>query len=444
MDSTALDRYVALEDASFRVDVRQKASAAGYTAVVAELTSQRWLEPSEVDRTEWRHWLTIVTPERPRYRTGILLINGGSNTALPPALDPLLTLLAAETGAAVADLRAVPNQPLRFAGESAPLSEDALIAFTWRRFLDTGDERWPARLPMTKSVVRAMDAVTQLLRQENAGTVDRFILLGASKRGWTAWTAAAVDPRVVAVVPFVIDMLNLRPSFLHHYSCYGFWAPAVSDYVNRGIMDSLENPALDALLRIEDPYEYRGRLALPKYVVNSTGDQFFLPDSSRYYWENLPGEKYLRYVPNTDHALTPQVIASTLAWIEMILRGEPRPRFFWQADRAAGRIRVRAVDPPRLVLLWKAHNPAARDFRLETLGAAWKPVPVTPQDGVYEAAVDAPESGWTAFFLELTYEGPGGKPLVFTTEVLVVPDRCPGDAQPASGAWVNGAVRRSR
>jgi len=444
IDSTALDRYVQAPDSAYRIVQASRLTLPGFTAVVAELTSQRWLEPSEVDRTEWRHWLTVVYPDQIRYRTAIILINGGSNTLQPPAPDPLLALLASETGAVVADLRAVPNQPLRFAGEERPLSEDAFIAFTWRRFLDTGDERWPARLPMTKAVVRAMDAVTELLEQQKTAVVDRFILIGASKRGWTAWSTAAADARVAGVVPLVIDLLNIRPSFTHHYRCYGFWAPAVSDYVERGIMDRIEDPALDALLRIEDPFEYRGRLTLPKYVVNSTGDQFFLLDSSRFYWDDLPGEKYLRYIPNTDHALSPDAAPSILAWIEMVLRGEPRPRFFWQADRAAGRIRLRPVDRPKSVLLWKAHNPAARDFRLETLGPAWEAAPVEPVEGVYEASVEKPESGWTAFFLELTYDGPGGKPLVFTTEVVVVPDVCPADVQESARIRTGSAARGAR
>jgi PhoPQ-activated pathogenicity-related protein len=331
-----LDRYVSEPDPAYRIGQVLRLPVGGFTALVAELASQRWREPAEVDRTEWKHWLAVVYPERIRFRTAILLINGGSVSAAPPAPDPLLALLAAETGGVVADLRAVPNQPLQFAGEPSPLSEDALIAYSWARFLDTGDDRWPARLPMTKAVVRAMDAVTELLQQQNAGLVDRFILVGASKRGWTAWSAAAVDPRVIAIAPLVIDLLNLQPSFLHHYRCYGFWAPAISDYVRRGIMERIEEPAFRELLRIEDPYEYRGRLSLPKYIVNSAGDQFFLPDSSRFYWDDLPGEKYLRYVPNTDHALLgPDVVPSLLAWTEMILNGEPRPRFFWQADREA-------------------------------------------------------------------------------------------------------------
>ena len=43
--------------------------------------------------------------------------------------------------------------------------------------------------------------------------VDKFVVSGGSKRGWTTWTTAAVDRRVVAIMPAVIDLLNLEKSF---------------------------------------------------------------------------------------------------------------------------------------------------------------------------------------------------------------------------------------
>ena len=49
------------------------------------------------------------------------------------------------------------------------------------------------------------------------------------------------------------------------------------------------------------PDWYRERFTMPKFIMNSAGDQYLLPDSSRFYFDDLPGEKYLRYVPNTDH-----------------------------------------------------------------------------------------------------------------------------------------------
>ena len=136
----------------------------------------------------------------------------------------------------------------------------------------------------------------------NTGSA-RFVVSGASKRGWTTWTTAAVDTRVIAIAPAVIDMLNVEPSFVHHYRAYGDWSDAVKDYTEQGIMDWMGTPQFRALMKIEEPYEYRDRLTMPKYLVNASGDQFFLPDSSRFYFDDLKGEKHLRYEPNASHSL---------------------------------------------------------------------------------------------------------------------------------------------
>jgi PhoPQ-activated pathogenicity-related protein len=333
----------------------------------------------------------------------------------------------------------VPNEPLKFAGESQSRTEDAIIAYTWDRYLRTGDERWPARLPMTKAAVRAMDAVTAFLAKLPDGgvTVKNFVVAGASKRGWTTWSAAVVDPRVIAIAPIVIDTLNVPAVFENHWRAYGFWAPAVQDYVAMGIMSWFGTPQMASLQEIEDPYQYRERLALPSYQMGSTGDQFFLPDSPRFYFSDLPGEKYLRFVPNTDHGLESlDAVANVVAWFRAVTQNYPRPRFYWRADRKAGTLTVRVVDTPSQVMLWQASNSKARDFRLETIGPAWTSAPLAGTNGIYTATVTA-DQGWSAFFVELTFPGPGSAPndtpLVFTTEVVVTPDVYPFDAPPGWG-----------
>lgn len=424
-DYTALDRYVAAPDSSFHYTLNRTVNYAGITAYQLDMVSQTWLTTAEVDRPEWRHWVTIYKPDQLTTSTVVLFIDGGSNSNTPPSPDVLLMLMAANAGAIVADLGQVPNEPLTFAGETQSRTEDAIIAYTWDKYLRTGDERWPARLPMTKAAVRAMDAVTAFLAKlpDAPLTVKNFIVAGASKRGWTTWSTAVVDPRVAAIAPIVIDTLNVRATFQDQYRAYGFWAPAVQDYVAMGIMNWFGTPQMDALQQIEDPYQYRERLQLPTYQLCATGDQFFLPDSPRNYFSDMPGEKYLRFVPNVDHGMeSPDAASGLIAWFRAVTRNDPRPRFYWHADRAAGTITVRVVDAPAQVLLWQANNPKARDFRLETIGPAWTSTPLTGTNGIYTATVSAVQ-GWSAFFVELTY--PGETPLVFTTEVIVTPDVYP-------------------
>jgi PhoPQ-activated pathogenicity-related protein len=426
---TALDRYVAAPDPSYRYELIETIPAEGYTAHVLEMTSQRWRDETEVDRPLWRHRLTVIEPDPIATDIGRLIVGGGSNEKKPRArVNALLAMGAVATRSVIAELRMVPNQPLTFAGEAQNRSEDAIIAYSWDKHLRAGDEAWTLRLPMTKSVVRAMDTVTAFCRSAAGGgiEVDRFVVGGASKRGWTAWTAAAVDKRVVAVVPVVIDLLNVEASFEHHYRAYGFWAPAIGAYQASGIMRWAGTTELASLLKIEDPYAYRDRLTMPKFIINSAGDQYFLPDSSQFYYDGLVGEKYLRYVPNTNHSLKgSDAPESALAFYEAIVVGRPRPKFSWSFE-ADGLIQVKAETKPIAVALWQAENPVARDFRLEAIGPAYRRSALEERgDGVYIAEAPEPAQGWVAYFIELTFPSGGLSPFKFTTGVRVAPEVLP-------------------
>jgi PhoPQ-activated pathogenicity-related protein len=428
-DVTALDRYVASPDPSYRYELIEAIPGDGYTAHVLELTSQRWRDDAEVDRPLWKHWLTVVEPEQVTTETGLLIIGGGSNESKPPSrVNPLIAVAAVLTSSVIAELRIVPNQPLTFVDEAQKRSEDAIIAYSWDKYLRTRDEAWPLRLPMTKSVVRAMDAITAFCRSAAGGgiEVNRFVVGGTSKRGWTAWTTAAVDKRVVAVIPVVIDLLNVEASFEHHYRSYGFWAPAIAAYQASGIMRWAGTTELAALLKIEDPYAYRDRLTMPKFMINSTGDQYFLPDSSQFYFNALVGETYLRYVPNTDHSLKgSDAPESAFAFYESIVAGRPRPEFSWSFE-PDGSIQVKAETQPIAVALWQAANPVARDFRLEAIGPAYRSSAVEERgDGVYIANSPKPAQGWVAYFIEVTFPSGGLYPFKFTTGVRVTPDVLP-------------------
>ena len=427
----ALERYVRTPDSAYVYQAVNTLEAEGYRAHVLEMTSQVWRTPQEVDRTVWKHFVTVIVPRTVRHRTALLYISGGRSTSpAPEEANPVVARIAVATGAVGVVLQQVPNQPLTFTGDGLPRREDALLAYTWDRFLRGGDPTWLPRLPMTKSVVRAMDTVVGFCATPEGGglSLESFVVAGSSKRGWTTWTTAVVDPRVVAIVPMVIDVLNLEASFRHHHRSYGFWSPAIEEYVTLHIPDWFGTRRFHELARIEDPYSYRDRLTMPKLIVNATGDPLFLPDSSRFYFDKLKGEKHLRYVPNADHSLNgSDAFDSLLAFFREIVEGVPRPQPTWRFEgQSTIRVWTGKERRPSEVRLWKATNPEARDFRLETLGPRWTASLLEPRaDGVYVGRVEKPARGWTAFFLEMTYPGTGKEPLKLTTAVRVVPDTLP-------------------
>lgn len=436
-NETALDRYVRKPDPAYRHDLVKSVKGEGFTMHVLELTSQQFLTEKEVDRPIWKHWLMVYCPDKVEFTTGLLIIGGGNNNSKAPEKPEAFPAgIAVQTKTVVADLRTVPSEPLVFAGETRRRSEDSIIAYTWDKYLRTGDEKWPLRLPMTKSAVRAMDAVQSFCSSPDGGRakVEEFVVTGGSKRGWTTWTTAAVDKRVTAIMPVVIDMLNVEPSFIHHWRVYGFWAPAVGDYVENGIMDWQGSQQYRNLMKIEEPYEYRDRLTMPKFILNSTGDQFFVPDSSQFYFKDLKGEKYLRYVPNTEHGVTRRSDAaqSLAVYYESIVRNWKRPEFSWTIA-SDGTIEVKTKDKPSAVRVWSATNPNARDFRLDKIGPAYRSEPLAEKSpGVYSARAPKPASGFTAYFVELTFTTPGGSSWKFTTDVKVTPDEYPFPAPVAA------------
>jgi PhoPQ-activated pathogenicity-related protein len=430
---TALDRYIAKPDPSYAWKLASTIPGQGYQGCVLELTSQTWRAQAEVDRPVWKHWLTIVKPDRVATSRALLFIGGGSNRdPRPAAVSQRAATFALETHSVVAELGMVPNQPLFFAdSKDQGRSEDDLIAYTRVKHMQTRDDEWLVRLAMVKSGVRAMDAVQEFLASDAGGKfkVEQFVVSGGSKRGWTTWLVAAVDRRVIAIMPTVIDALNSEAITRHHFEAYGFFSPALKDYVNHKLFpDKVGTPEYRAILAIEDPYHYRHRerLKIPKFLVHASGDQFFLPDNSQFYFPGLQGEKHLRYVPNARHNLAgTDARESLLAFYQAILNGTPRPRFSWKKEKD-GALVVTVKERPREVNLWQATNPKARDFRVDTIGNAYISTPLKEQQGgVYVGQVARPASGYTAFFVELVYDSGGKHPFKFTTEVSVVPDVLP-------------------
>ncbi len=427
---TALDRYVAKPDPNYTYNNYLTKREAGYTAYFLEMTSQQWRSAAEVDRPLWKHDVVIVIPQFSidSSDTAILLITGGDNQGSPPdTVDPVVGAAAVATGAILVAVRQIPNQPLFFADDpNNGRKEDAILGYGLDKALDTGDPEWAAHLAMTKAAVRTMDTA-QAFAASKGRTIKDFLVLGGSKRGWTTWLTAAVDKRVKAIVPISIDMLNLGQQFVHHWEAYGFYAPALKDYVEFDLPCRMQTPQGQELLRVVDPYAYRDRYTMPKLIINSSGDQFFVTDSSRFYYGDLLGPKWLRYTPNTDHRQDENTGIEALSWIDDILDNKTSPQITWTLE-GDDTIRVSPTSQPKEVRLWQATNPNARDFRLETLGPVWTSQALTPAaDGTYTGKVQEPATGWKAFFVEVTFPTAGviEPDQVYSTEVKIIPDTLP-------------------
>jgi PhoPQ-activated pathogenicity-related protein len=412
------------KDDAFKWEVVSTSPVPGGTQHLLKLTSQVW------QGIPWTHWLRVIEPESaPRGDAALLIIGGGRNRDRAPgdlkgeAL--MLPLLAAETGSIVALLEQVPNQPL-YDG----LTEDRLVAHTFKKYLETEDPSWPALVPMVKSALRSMDAIQELTQgREGKKKVERFFVTGASKRGWTTWLSAAHDERVCGIAPMVIDVVNMAKQMPHQVEYFGTYSEKIDPYVQLGLPQKVQGPEAKDLLTIVDPWTHRERLTLPKLIVLGTNDPYWTVDAVDLYFGGLEGEKYVSYVPNAGHGLGPAAYQTASAYYQQVLDGTPRPRFGWErrlvesgnasgARAALFEVEARCTDLPSEVTLFTATS-RTRDFR----PARWEGRPVAPLaeggPGRYVASVEVPEEGYVGSYLSLTYKDAKGRPMTLCTTIEI-------------------------
>ena len=156
---------------------------------------------------------------------------------------------------------------------------------------------------MVKSAVRGMDAVQAFAQKDFGQKIERFVVSGASKRGWTTWLTAAVDPRVQAIAPQVIDMLNMKVQTQWAQKMYGRQSERIRDYTELGLVERMDDPRMVELRSWVDPYSYRARYKMPKLLLLGTNDPYWVVDSLRHYWNDLPEPKLVFQTPNAGHDL---------------------------------------------------------------------------------------------------------------------------------------------
>lgn len=405
--SSALHDYVARPDDSFAWTVRQRGKLGAGTYAELILTSQTWRD------IIWKHQLYIYRPAKVKDASQtLLLIDGGSwkdsladkltgaNQESLPERAQIFAALADVVQAPVAILRQVPRQPM-FDGRK----EDQIIALTFSKYIETADPDWPLLLPMVKSAVRAMDAVQAFAKQEWQMDVEHFTITGASKRGWTTWLTAAADPRVNALAPMVINMLNMPAHNKLQLESFGSYSEQIQDYTDRGLQEALNTKKGDALRSIVDPYAYRKQLLQPKLIILGTNDAYWPVDSLNLYWNDLQGDKYILYVPNNGHGITdyPRVVSAVAALQRSLTGGKPLPKLAWHLDEKGenARLELTSDTPPSAVRQWTAVS-KTRDFR----EAEWSSTPVHAKENDehrFLADLARPKNGFNATFLEAEF-----------------------------------------
>lgn len=406
----ALENYVAKPDTNFSWKQVGQESKPGATVTHLQLVSQHWREH------EWTHHLQVVRPAKVRNpQIALLFITGDGDGQ---GNVEMLELLAERAGAIAAVITRIPNQPL-YDGRR----EDALIAYTFDQYLKTGDETWPLLFPMVKSAVRAMDTIQAFAKQEHNQTVEKFVITGASKRGWTTWLTGAVDGRVKAIAPMVIDMLNMKAQNQWAKKVYGKQSEQIRDYTDLNLTERLDDPGMVTLRGWVDPYSYRQRYTMPKLILLGTNDPYWTVDSLRHYWDELPGPKLLFQTPNAGHNLGggKEATQTLAAFFQMIADGEELPKMEWTMQKdGKAEISVKVNKQAKQITLWTASS-ADRDFRNDQWTS--RQLEIKPGSSRADATIEVPETGYRAYLAEVVLTSPTGQEYKLSTEARVTPDQ---------------------
>lgn len=406
-----------------------------------ELVSQNWapIGLGLVTPSQWKHEVTMYIPTNALHSRALLIANNGIN--IPTSKDgvkmasditeEMMLAIARQTRTITISISDIPNQYLTYSDDGIARKEDDSVAHSWKLFLADPEQRpfMSVHIPMMESIVKAMDLAQKELQPWQ---VNQFIVTGASKRAWSAWLAAIADERITAIVPFVIDLLNTKKVLEHTYEVYGGnWPLAFAAYRQEGITSQIATNNFDKLMQIEDPLRYLNsayatRLAIPKYIVNASSDDFFVPDNASFYFDQLPGQKSLRVAPNSSHYGIKNFVEQSLITVTNRLQ-QARAFPTITSQRHGGDVlSLSFSETPINITQWTATNSAARDFRYPC-GIRYQATELALSGPASATTlIKTPDKGWGATFVEAKF----ADGFVATTPVYVTPNTYPTSPPP--------------
>ncbi len=410
-----------------------------------QLISQQWPYHNNppVDPSIWQHNINIYIPDDPKTDTAFLYIGAedihSAENFIFSSIDKNEVLndddfskIAIKSQMVVVALSDIPNQPITFYPFPFKYSEDLLVAHSWKLFLDDPqtNEFLPVHLAMVLATIKTMDLAQGEMNKLNLN-INSFILSGASKRGWTAWLTNIADNRVTAFIPIVFDLLNSEENIKRISMAYaGNWPIAFLPYYVEYITPYLGTEKFKELMKIQDPLVYlqtkkAKRLEVEKYMVNASGDDFFLPDNSLTYLKKLPGEQNtLRILPNSSHRVDPQRVleGSIIPFLIRYKTAKNLPVISWELkdnliNNKEHQLYIAFNEKPKSIIAWLALNPTDRDFRY-ACGIRYLGNPIEiPEGNKLIYSILEPEQGWSALFIELQFEDG----LITTTPDFIFP-----------------------
>jgi PhoPQ-activated pathogenicity-related protein len=269
-----------------------------------------------------------------------------------------------------------------------------------------------------------MDAVQEICKQTINKNVKTFVVSGASKRGWTTWLIGANDRRVEAIAPMVIDMLNMPVSMNYQIKVWNDYSIQIEDYVKLGIVQDMGTNKSNDLVTMIDPYSYRKKLTMPKMLIMGTNDEYWPIDNVKNYFDSIPGNNFIHYIPNVGHSMGDKVESSSNlgSFFAYTLANKTYPECSWKTSISKNAVNVKlkaTANKLTNVVVWYADSPD-KDFRNDT----WKSkiLNIKNRSNIV-VKQELPASGYRAFYVNLQYTDPNGIQFSESTRVFMTDDK---------------------
>ncbi|MBQ7257820.1 MAG: hypothetical protein IJS60_09040 [Abditibacteriota bacterium] len=415
--ASILTDYVYNDDGTYKYNIKETKSENGINIIVVDMVSQTWQD------VQIKNTVVLLVPDDLKIKdTAVLLNTGGSydNSSIWASLGGMLAKLVSVPICIVFD---IPNQPMW------DKKEDALMSWTFKQALDDKDfTKKPLLLQMAKAVIKSMDTIEEVSKEKCDTKIDKFIITGASKRGWTSWISAGTkDKRIIGIMPIVFDFLDMKEQLTHQKEYYGDLSIQIGDYTELNFDKIIYTPEAKTLLELIDPFYYD--IDIPKLIINGTNDPYWTLDSSSIYYPKLKGEKYLFYKPNAGHdmgllqfvdepvkgffEILPMLNVMKTFIYHLCLKDEMENiEWAWteKDNKITCELNIKAK-PARVISY--TTDVDKRDFR----GVKWEGVPIEPnEEGKYIFTREKPEKGWSGSYIEVKFVSEDNTPYsVFTT-----------------------------
>lgn len=446
---------------------------------IVNITTGTWIF-GDVENV-FSHFLVVFVP---KYRDQNLDGNGFFYSTEGPAdgSDMLLSIeaefmkgLAERTGSVTALLYGNPPSPLRHGTAGLNDTEEVffgnqILALSWdyARKSEPVDPSKNAIFPILRSVLRSLDAVTDIVAEKDELPVPISNFCVMSEVPFVAWLAG-VDPRVKCAVPILTDLINGTAQFERQYRSMAGWSHHWAGFGD--LFDDLGSRELWEVLRHVDPIYQPERFNHTILMLRAGNDEASVPDATYDFYDKMSKNQkiYLRSLPNSLHEIDER-FRSTIEGFYVadrsLSRESPQPTLNWTmvATEEQNEIIVTSDRRPSRVTVWmsETQNRNKKDFRLLKLdkdgvtaqNSQYLPFKEPPyleditfsifdqfrrrrqatwtQLYSYKASFELPPKGyWKAYFIELEFVGRWSSQ-IYTTETNVIPNRLPWQ-----GCWQN-------